>query len=429
MSGVETTALTVDFQNQAFLASSTIRLERSNKQSEDFNVSYFRVHGMNGHTLSSTSGSLSVESTGLRRFVSEFVYFNGENTAPLGYPGAVAVTIKPYGKFFSKTGGGLSGGGSGFLQSNNPGITFNAAKNVLQSDTALYGVCLVEYKTPYDLWRATFGGTCPSVESNDPPADTSIGSADDDKAYEGLDPMVIYAWRNGALEASLAMDPPECKYENQAHDYNAKAQMGSGDPKLAIEVDSEYPIRFIDNGGGSLEAGCKIRVYPSDASPVLAVSSGNLTSDIETITVAITEVVRFTNNSSARLRYQPQNSQISIAVIGSQFVDQWGSTFSPGLKKWGDSCKSVQWNSKHSYSNPISREVDRDEIVITSGLANVVNCYGAVEVTYVVSYTRRSFEFTYDPETKTFVPASIVAKAGTESTSISINGPSARGYG
>ena len=425
----ETTALTVDFQDQAYLASAAIRLERSNKQAEEFNVGYFRVHGREGHTLNSTSGSISIEDTNLRRFVSEFVYFNGDKTASLGYPGALTVTIKPYGKFFTSSEGTAGGSGSGFKQSNNPGITYNAAKNALQAEQALYGVCLVEYKTPYDLYRATFGGKCPSVESTDPPADISIGSADDDKAYEGLDPMVIYAWKDGIVAASLAMDPPACRYENQAYDYNAKSQMGAGDPRLTLEVDSEYPIRYIENGSNVLEAGCKIRLYPADSSAILTSSSGKLLSDREEISVAVTEVVRFNNNSSVRLRYQPDNQQIAVSSIGSRFIDQWGSTFSPGLKTWGDTCKSVQWNSKHSYSNPITRDVDRDEIVATTGIASAINCYGAVEVSYTVKFSRRSFEFDFDSETGTFVPVAILAKAGTQSTSLNLNGPSSRGYG
>jgi hypothetical protein len=422
------TALTVDFISQASLASLGIRLERSNKDSDEYNVGYFRVHGNDGHTINSTSGSLSVEDSNLRRFVSEFVYFSGSTTAALSYPGAQNVVIKPYGKFFTDSGSTSGGGGNGFLTSNNPGITFNAAKNALQSDDALYGVALVEYKTPYDLWRATFGGKCPSVESTDPPADTSIGSADDDKEYEGLDPMVIYAWKNGNLEASLPLDPPPCRFEDQGS-YYAKSQMNSGDPTLSLEVDSEYPVRYINAGGGTLEAGCMLRVYPADAGANLIPSSGKLLSDKETLNVVVTEIVRFNNSASARLSYQPKNTTISITPIGGAFIDQYGRTFNPSIKKWGETAKSVTWTSKYSYTNPLNRYVDRDELVVTTGVNTVTPCYGAAEVNYTVEFTRQSFEFDYDPLTKTFIPASIVAKSGKESTSIQLNGPSARGYG
>lgn len=417
MAGIENTALTVDFSNLAFLASSKIRLERSSKDSGESNVSYVRAHGVDGHTINSTSGVISAENKNLRKFVSEFVYFNGTNSADLAYPGAIEVKIKPYGKFYTPEGSVV----------NNAGIQMNAAKNALKAKEPVYGMCLVTYKTPYDLYRATFGGKCPSVESTDPPANATIGSPDDDREYEGLDPMVVYAWKNGVLEASLALDPPPCQFADEG-DYFARSQMDSAISKLALEVDPEYPVRYLNTGKPGLEAGCSVRVYPSDATILVKATSGNVYSVDETKRESIVKTLTFNNSSSARLPYQPRTAIVGLESVGGRFIDQYGREFIPSFRKWGDTCYSATWISKYAYQNPIPRKVDRDEIVVTNSFGVAVPCYGAVVATFVTEFDIRRFEFEYDTTKEVFKPATIVATLGKQVDSLSLSPPTSRGY-
>lgn len=413
----QSTTLSVDFTSAAFLASSTLRLERSNKKGDDTNVAFFRAHGIDGHTLTATAGQLSRQASKLRKFVSSFAYFSGTAESALDYPAAEEVQITSYGKFFTPDG----------TQITTPKVRMDASRNSLVMDEPAYGVVLVEYKAPYDLWRATFAGVCPSVETSDPPADASIGSADDDREYEGLDPMVVYGWKDGVLKASLALDPPPCEFE-EGNSFQARYQMDAGSTRLTVREDPENRVRYAGSAAG-IAAECSVLVYPASPGISVTANNGKLYSATEIEEVTIKEMVSFSGGSSARLRFPPKDVvSISAVAVGGSMIDSYGRTFTPGVYTWGDTIYSVQWLSKFAYQNKIGRTVDRDEIVITNAFRAVLPAYGSVEVTYSTQYQRHKYEFEYDEETERFLVASIVAKKDKDTGTLMLNGPQKQGY-
>lgn len=419
MAGVATTQLTVEFDPAAFSRDGSVVLERSNRQPEQENFVYFRAHGAKLHSIRSTSGTVFRAQTGLRRFTSEFLSFMNTSTVQLRYPEAEGVTAQRIGVVYDA---------DGQIKSS-PKFRYDAAKHAMVSDSGpVTGILLVEYKAPYDLWRATFSGVCPSVDVVAPPIDTSRGNPDDDAEYVGREPMLVTAWKGAALDASLQLTPPDCNYDDEA--YSGRRIMGTEPDILVVEVDPNDPVRLVSAGFTTniLSGGCGLRVYPGDSDITIGVSSGDLKADKSVILERVErEVIQFSGNSTQRLTYPPKNTNISVKQVSGNFVDVWGREFQPRFAKWGDSITAVEWQGKGTYTNPVRRKADRCEIAVGNLFGNAVPCYGFAEVTYVTSYWLADLEFEFDEERQVFNVATIVVYNDDEAASLTLEGPSTEG--
>jgi hypothetical protein len=418
MSGIETTALTVEFIDSALTSSASLRMERSNKEPEDIKDMYFRIHGMDDHVISSTSGSVRMSQANVSKFVSEFLYFNGTTQTELNYAGSFDVEFIKYGSYVGTDGQRL--------RANDVHLSFDPVKNAVVSDKPIYGVISISYRSRYELWVASFGGSCPSTENTYPPVDISQGGPDDDVLYEGLEPMVIYGFKDGVLAASLPLDPPACDL-NWGSYVSSKSRMGSGLPTIKIEEDKEYPIRYLTAGSG-LEAGCSLRVYPADINITFSTTSGKVFSSDGKFIKQIEEAITFSNSGTTRLRYQPKGS-VSVKPSG-KFVDEYGRTFEPSFRTTGQACTVVTWVSKYAYTNPQRRTVERDEVVVTSTAGKVVPAYGSAIATYSVEYNLHPFQFDLDPETGSFSSAFVVGASSdaSQTGTIGLEPPPRRGF-
>jgi len=370
--------------------------------------------------MNSTSGFVSKENKNLRRFTSEFVTFTGTSIAAIRYPNAENVTITRQGVFFDANGKTVPA----------PNLTYDAAKRSIVTPAPVHGIALVEYRAPYELWRATFSGNCPSVEPVSPPVDTSLGAPDDDTAYTGRQPMVVSAWLGGKLEASLQLTPPACVYTTDEA-YTAVRRMDAKLPKLKIEEDPDDRTRLV--GGetqipGHLRGRCGLRVYPGRSGILLEASNGSLLPYPSTkYDILITETLTFNGSSSASLSYQPTGTSVAVTSVGN-FTDQWDRTFAPDILQGGDNVTSVNWVSKNTYNSPVKRRLYADEIAIANLFGVAVPCYGAVEVSYVTSYWKAHFFFDYNYSEQRFEPASFIAKDSKQTASLTLQGPTVKGF-
>jgi hypothetical protein len=415
MAGGLTSSLSVLFADDSNTAFGIV-LERSNREPVAEDEVYFRVHGGDGYTLSCSSGTVSPADSGLSRFTSEFVYFENERFSDLTYPGAVGATHRIIGNPVDMVGNAVY-----------PDLYYDASKNAIASDISFYGVVLVEYQAPFDLWRARFSGVCPSIESYS--AATVVledgGSPDDDLVYEGRDPMVVYARKDGIVRASLPLDPPPCIIDEESNSffymYNEQVEL----PKLLIEVSSNYPMRLINDGRLRPEAGCRIYVYPDEGDILVNVSSGELGMRRTGQARRVKQLLTFSGTSTQNLIYPPQNTTISVKII-SPFIDRWGRSFLPEFKKWGDTIVSVERSGKRTIVSSGSRAIQRTEIAVADMFGNSIDCYGAVEVEYVTGFTSYEYRMDFDFKSRSFVNAFAVASRGPQTASLALNGPRSR---
>jgi len=232
-----TASVTVEFDPNAYTKDGNVVMELSGWDSGDTDLVYFRVHGRKGHNIRTTSGSVNKTGGSYDKFSSEFIFFSGDVYSQLRYPNPKYLSIQPIGSFYDDAGNRLS----------RPSLRLDKAKNAITSEKShvMHGVALVEYKAPYELWRASFTGVCPSVEPFTPPVDVSIGSVDDDVSYQGRDPMVAMAWLGGVMDASLNIEPPDCDYD-EGNSTLGRRIMKVVQSTIVIEVDENDKVNLRD---------------------------------------------------------------------------------------------------------------------------------------------------------------------------------------
>jgi hypothetical protein len=437
MAQSQKTSLEIVFDGSAYLddgAGGGPSLELSSKKPDDDTYVYFRAHGCEGCNLFSTSGQIVKSDSNLRKFTSEFVYFNNDTEARLRYPQAKDLEVEQMGKLIAPDGENAADFDSGkgnFLEPTPKSFVFDKAKNAIVSTVGpVYGVFLAEYTTPYDLYKATFAGSCPSIESADL-LDVTQGNPDDDEAYQGRMPMIVFAERDGEIKASLNLSPPPCDNTGTTV---GRSEMGdgAGPPQLKIEQDPQYPPRYAAQALGVMvwgppRATCRLRLYPASAGTI-KLNSGLVVQKEANIDAPATEIVTFNGSSSEKLRYQPKGSVAAYVV--SHFRDIWGRTITPNVRLPGEYITVVQWKTRSTYTNPMDRRLEEDEIAIANPGGNAIPCYGTLEVKYVTTYDQWEMEFAWDSQRQWFIPAFAIAEpnVGDEGgTSQLINPPSARG--
>lgn len=380
---------------------------------------YYRAHGTQGHTMHSTSGSVSREQSNLRRFTSEFVVLQGSAIGRLQYPKAESVSMEIRGNLIGIDGQVVS----------NPGVYFDAAKNAVASKSGpVYGIIEVEYQAPYDLWRAKFGGSCPSTVSDDP-VDVTNGSPDDDQEYVGRTPMLVYTTKEGEVKASLNLVPPPCK-DSDPKKAGIRFIMGDGaaPAHLQIEVDADHPPRYAQSiENHPLGCKCRFRVYPAtiDSPHTVAVTAGKATRrEVRSGRhfVKVKQILNFAGQSSLKLDYQVANSP-AVKLVSSRFVDAWGRTFTPDVRLPGDTITAVEWLSQGRYRNPEDRTLEQDEVAVANAFGNALPCYGVLEIEYQASYDLWDLDFQYkvaDSGKHSFEPAYVIAKPSGEDQGVHI---------
>lgn len=396
------TSVTVDFQGYLDngLGGGPL-LELSNKESDSDKKLYFRGHGTSGYTLKSTSGSISKTQTGKYKFTSEFLTFSGQTSKPLRYPQATAVTLSIQGFLVDVNGNVVS----------NPTVRYNAASNAAQVDEgAVYGIVLAEYSAPYDLWLATFGGTCPTVTDSDAPRNfvsfgtgstRSYGSPDDDEKYQGRTPMLVIAYKADSttgiisVDAELNMNPPPCEDTN-GDNFAARSNDGSGanPSKPRLLEDPDYPAQLVYDTVLPIAGKARLRAYPYgtystqiEGGRITDVSSGAQYEEV-------VDVLNFSGSGSSKTSFQINGSP-NVNVIGF-FRDIWGRTFTPRIRLPGQEVRSVRWINQSTYTDPRLRTLEEDEIGIVDFSNVLMPCYGLLEATYNTSY--RSYEVNFDYE-------------------------------
>lgn len=376
-----------------------IVMEGSNKEPENVDEKFFRVYGGGGYTLAPSSGTIVKSDVGLRRFASEFLFFQGSRFAALKYPDADVYTLRILGTAANTQGDDVT-----------PDLNFDASKNAVASDIGFYGVVLCEYTTLYDLWRAKFAGVCPSV-NNFNIASTSVtdtGSPEDDQPYEGRHPMVVYARKGGIVEESLVLDPPECIVEDDGGNqyvflFNEETQL----PSLFMEFDDKYPLRLIKGSKLFPEAGGRIRIYP-DVDTTLVATSGTVGTVRRGNTRVVKQAIAFNGTSTVTLPIPPMNSSVLINAQGA-FVDEFGRTFDPDFVPPGSTVNSVVRSSRTTISQSQNRDVLQGEIVVTDHYGNTVNCYGVATAEYTASYSTVEYKMEYDLSNKRFLDSFVLA--------------------
>lgn len=357
-----------------------------------------------------------------KKKVFESLSFSGSTELRVGlrYPRPTAVVVTVVGKLINARHG----------DTRTITVVYDSLLNVVKTNVPCIGIVKVEYFAPYQLFMATFQPA--KVGQSDPMKDpeSEVPPADE--------PMLVVAKRKtptidqdaDEIVASISLTPPNWDTEKSGNDntntdpkLKRKGSVIDGTavpaPKLAMFVDDKNPVRLLSSGT-TLSAGCKIIVVP-DVNAEFHTTSGKITPGDAYGMQGILEAVNFSGSFSSTLKYQPQ-SPITVDVKGV-FIDTYGNTFSPNIRKPGDTVVMVTWTGPGQFKDPKPRVVNEDEIVAADSFGNAIPCYGIINVGYSTTGRSNDFEFDYDETKREFLNAWVIAQSGTQIATLQLTGP------
>jgi len=387
---------------------------------------YFRVHpAADELRFTTSSGTVSASVPTLQKRVFEIITFSG------GDPWVLLKYPKPSGVRFELLGSLLAATPpySAVIT-----ITYDSLRNIIRASAPCFGMVKVEYRAPYDLWLAHFEvrPLLPRpVPLPNPQNPNSYPNPEDDQEPRGH-PMLILARRSNPppdvdpdeIVASLTLTPGSGEKEGQVTEpkqWAIREGTGSLMPKLRLVIDPNSPVRLTTKPGSAIPtAGCHVLCVPA-VLPTYRFTSGNFVSSEPATMAPVAEALSFSGTPSASLRFQPAGD-IAIVPVG-QFVNKWGTAFTPIIRKPGETVRVVDWKSETEPINPRDRVVGVDELVCADQFGNSIAAYGLVNVDYSITAIRNEFIFDYDDATGEFMTAWIIALNGDQNATLQLSGP------
>jgi len=370
------------------------------------NVTQVRMYKSPGLTVSVAVGTGTIVHIGntVETGVQELVTLTLDNQSHELPPWAINIQYALIGSVITPTGPAAK-------------ISFNSATRTLSADRPCFAIYRVTYDAPYALYRYTFSGACPV---RPPPQFDLQGNAIDPltlSAVRYFDEGLIYAVDSTyTVSTVLTLDPPECEWGVVGVRFNDSA-VEEKLPDMVLEIDPEYPIRFI-RAGDNIQLAGSVRVYPRGVIESVEATYGHTAYGGSDAYMAVEEALVFNNTAVQALKSPPVgdlNTTIRRIHGQSDWVAQLNTIATPG-----QTITDVTWSEDgQSYSNPRARMLNPTEICCVDSFRHPVKILGYVNARYHTSFERIDYYFEWDAENSQFHQAVLIVK-GTEGRGASI---------
>lgn len=303
-------------------------------------------------------------------------------------------------------------------------VAYDPVRNQVKADSPCYRALKVWYDQAFTLYLYKFSGSCP----DSPPSQTELDAAqalyaESPKYF--ADGVIMAVDMDTKAHAVLQLDPPECSWTSvavQFGDTNKDAALQT----LMMEIDPRYPPRLVGREGATRPyAECCIRVYPAGAVGSISVTAGiahKVNADAA-MTQQVSEILEFSNSSSAALRYPPA-STVSVSSLG-RFKTLNGEAYSmapPGTK-----VVDVTYTDDGRYTNQRARTLGSNEVAVIDLFSHPLPSHGLAKAEYASTYDLFYYEFAYSglPGDEAFLPAFALAEdVQGRGAQLRLNGPS-----
>jgi hypothetical protein len=396
--------------------------EDPEKEDPEINKKYVRLYPDNVPIRFATAGNLSYGSQKIAK-QEEIIVFSGNDEVNLRYPEAYNVTFDLIGKFYNESGVPIA-----------VTFQFDASRNMVTSSAKGYAAVRVKYRAKYTGFLYTFsGGPCPGLQVGPYAPATPVPTVSPYK--EG----VLVALDPGReAVATLNMSPPNCKEQTFYVAKGAEAEL----PRIDLVIDPNYPARLtadieLSTGNISvpyLASMTKVRLIPSVTNVSVDVNNPEARIKLEEkgLEQEVSERILFSGSSSANLQFQAKAS-VSITPRGV-WRDKSGESVSVEVRGPGQKVTEVDRTPSGGYTNPRTRIVGPDELVVCDTYGKVLEAFGVVDVAYTYDYDLYRLDLPYNASDKKFRSVYVTAlheraPDRQEPATLFIEAPSMEGIG
>ncbi len=346
-------------------------------------------------SLLSTSGfPVNVVVSNVTSDHQEVLFFQGTNVASFSRPVVSQAKVSQVGRFLDLNGRAIS----------TVNLTVNELTGQVMANQPCYGTVQTTYRSTYTRLQAAYQRlTDPTLSKSD------------------FAPMVIVAISSNGGRDSLPLEPPD---RLTGGGYNGFDRT-SGE-NLIMELDPQFPVALSHNDARSnLAAVARILVYSYGDSVKMSATQGAISITTQAKTLEITEGISFSGSQSTSVRYPPIRG-ISVTAQGN-FQSRFAPSFSPRFVTGPGLVNTVDWIGYQQYRLTGNRDVQANEVAVTSGGSILIPSTGLARAKYSTRRTSYTLRWTRT-STGWFDPVVVLASDVSNRTgTITVNPPTRRG--